>query len=230
MTTDNPPRAERYTIVVGIDFSKTGELALQRAFEIANREPNAEPHIVYVASSYGPMLRLELPDDVKTVSIEEASDELRDYVEERLGEFQNDQQATFERAVTHVRVGAPADEIAQLAADLDADIVVVGTHGRRGVRRLLLGSVAEGTMRLSHCPVLVVRPKDHYGEELEAAPQIEPPCPECIKVRNETGGRELWCPQHIEKHGRRHTYHYVDRNTAAHENLPLAEREDPDQD
>lgn len=226
MTTENPPESARYTIVVGIDFSKTGELALRRAFELANREGNGEPHVVYVASSYGPMLRLELPDDVKTVSIEEASDQIRDYVEEKLAEFQQEQPATFERAVTHVRVGAPADEIAQLAADLDADMVIVGTHGRRGARRLLLGSVAEGTMRLSRCPVLVVRPKDHYGEEFPNAPQIEPPCPACLEVRRKTDGRELWCARHKEKHGRRHTYHYLDRNSSAEENLPLAERED----
>lgn len=226
MTTEKPAEPARYTIVVGIDFSRTGDLALQRAFELANREPNAEPHVVYVASSYGPMLRLELPDDVKTVSIEEASDAIRDYVEDKLAQFQDQQRATFERAVTHVRVGAPADEIAQLAADLEADMVIVGTHGRRGVRRLLLGSVAEGAMRMSHCPVLVVRPKDHYGEEVPNAPQVEPPCPECVAVRRKTEGRELWCPRHLEKHGRRHTYHYVDRNSSARENLPLAERED----
>lgn len=214
-----------YTIVVGVDFSKTGDMALERAFELANREPGADPHAVYVASSYGPMLRLELADDVRTVSIEEASDYLREYVEQKLDEFQQHAPTTFERIVTHIRVGAPADEVAQLAADLDADMVVVGTHGRRGVRRVLLGSVAEGVMRLAHCPVFVVRPKDHYGVELATAPQIEPPCPRCVEERKRTNGKELWCAQHRERHGRRHTYHYIDRNSGAHENLPLAERE-----
>lgn len=215
-----------YTLVVGVDFSSTGELALQRAFELASRTPNAEPHVVYVAGAYGPMLRLELPDDAKAVSIEEASDHLRKYVERQLDKFQQTRRATFERVVTHIRVGAPADEVAQLAADLDADLVIVGTHGRRGVRRLLLGSVAEGVMRLAHCPVFVVRPKDHYGTELANAPQIEPPCPRCVETRRRTGGKELWCEQHAERHGRRHTYYYIDRNSSARENLPLAEPED----
>lgn len=222
MATANSDKAP-YTLVVGVDFSSTGELALQRAFELASRTPDAEPHIVYVAAAYGPMLRLELPDDTKTVSIEEASDHLRDYVAAQLDKFQTGRRAAFERAVTHIRVGAPADEVAQLAADLDADLIMVGTHGRRGVRRLLLGSVAEGVMRLAHCPVLIVRPKDHYGAELA---QIEPPCPKCVETRRKTGGKELWCEQHSQRHGRRHTYHYVDRNSSARENLPLAEPED----
>ena len=125
-----------YTLVVGVDFSSTGELALQRAFDLASRTPGAEPHVMYVAAAYGPMLRLELRDDTKTVSIEEASDYLRDYVEAELDKFRTGRRAAFERVVTHIRVGAPADEVAQLAADLDADLAIVGTHGRRGVRRL----------------------------------------------------------------------------------------------
>jgi nucleotide-binding universal stress UspA family protein len=47
--------------------------------------------------------------------------------------------------------------IAQLARDWNADLLVVGTHGRRGVSRLLLGSVAEGMVRVAPCPLLLVR-------------------------------------------------------------------------
>ena len=110
---------------------------------------------------------------------------------------------------------APAEEIAQLASDLEASLVVIGTHGRRGVRRLLLGSVAEGVVRLSPCATLVIRPP-------EAGPvaQIEPPCPECARVRQETKGEDLWCPRHHEHHGRRHVYHYIGRMSGARESLP----------
>jgi nucleotide-binding universal stress UspA family protein len=57
-----------------------------------------------------------------------------------------------------VRFGDAGDAIAQLASDIEADLVVVGTHGHRGLERLLLGSVAENVVRLAPCPVLVVRP------------------------------------------------------------------------
>ena len=56
-------------------------------------------------------------------------------------------------------VGSPVDEICGLAKKYDADLIVVGTHGRRGVSRLLLGSVAEGVLRSASSPVLVVRQK-----------------------------------------------------------------------
>ena len=50
-----------------------------------------------------------------------------------------------------------ADTIAQLARDWNADLLVVGTHGRRGVSRLLIGSVAERVVRVAPCPLLLVR-------------------------------------------------------------------------
>ncbi|RAE95779.1 universal stress protein, partial [Burkholderia multivorans] len=50
-----------------------------------------------------------------------------------------------------------SDVLARAAAEYDADLIVIGTHGRRGVRRLLLGSVAESLVRIADRPVLVVR-------------------------------------------------------------------------
>jgi nucleotide-binding universal stress UspA family protein len=56
-----------------------------------------------------------------------------------------------------IQVGKPVSEIVQAAKDWPADMIVLGSHGRGGIRRLLLGSVAEGVMRHAPCPVLVVR-------------------------------------------------------------------------
>ena len=56
-----------------------------------------------------------------------------------------------------VRVGTPAAEVARAATEWPADLIVIGSHGRRGLTRALLGSVAEAVMRLAPCPVLVVR-------------------------------------------------------------------------
>ena len=60
-----------------------------------------------------------------------------------------------------MRVGVPSDELTQVASDKNADLVVVGTHGRTGLSRILLGSVAEATVRKAACPVLVIRPKNY---------------------------------------------------------------------
>ena len=56
-----------------------------------------------------------------------------------------------------LRNGDPRDLIVQTAFEVGADLIVLGTHGRRGVSRALLGSVAEGVLRHAHCPVLTIR-------------------------------------------------------------------------
>jgi len=200
---------DRFVVVVGIDFSDTSRDALYRAFKLANREANSEIHATWVLSKSGPGVAgeaLAIPVDVP---FEESATKLRDFVQAELESFASNHECHIQRTRVHLRLGSAAEEVAQLAADLDADLVVVGTHGRRGVRRFLLGSVAEGTVRLCHCPVLVVRPKDHAAVGA-AVPQIAPPCPDCVKAREASNGEELWCEEHTHKHGPRHTYHGSD--------------------
>lgn len=200
---------ERFVVVVGIDFSETSRGALTRAFKLANRETSAEVHVVWALSKSGPTIAGEALAIAVDVPYEESANKLREFVQAEMEAFASAEECRIERTRVHLRVGAAAEEVAQLAADLDADMVVVGTHGRRGVRRFLLGSVAEGAVRLCHCPVLVVRPKDHSGAGVPV-PQIAPPCPECIKAREASDGAEIWCEEHSHKHGPRHTYHGTD--------------------
>lgn len=56
-----------------------------------------------------------------------------------------------------LRTGEPRDQIVQTADEIHAELIIMGTHGRRGVSRALLGSVAESVLRHSHCPVLTIR-------------------------------------------------------------------------
>ena len=58
-----------------------------------------------------------------------------------------------------LRTGDPRDMILQTAKEIHADLIVIGTHGRRGISRFLLGSVAEAIVRSAPCPVLTVRAK-----------------------------------------------------------------------
>jgi universal stress protein A len=57
-----------------------------------------------------------------------------------------------------LREGKPADEILAAAREWEADVIVIGTHGRSGVSRLVLGSTADLVVRHAPCPVLVIKP------------------------------------------------------------------------
>lgn len=201
-----------YRIVVGYDYSSTADLALTRAFELASREERGEVHVVTVVVQMGDYVAQGLGDVLAApvVPLGEAYQALEARTGQRMSEWQAATGKTFSRLAVHVRSEVPALEIAQLAADLEAELVVVGTHGRRGVTRFLLGSVAEGVVRAAPCATLVVRPN-----ERPVVPEIEPPCPACVAKRKETNGVEFWCSEHRTRHGQRHTYHYESRPVAA---------------
>jgi len=206
-----------YSIVVGVDYSPTSDLALEQAFELAAARPRAEIHVVSVVNLYGTQAVLDgstEPVGFVSMTLAEATAALQSYVEQRRASFPRSLESVVIRS--HLRLDAPATEVAQLAADLEADLVVVGTHGRRGLARVLLGSVAESVVRLAPCPVFVVRPKALPDQP----PRIEPPCPRCLEARRASGGAEFWCDQHRERHGQRHTYHQRDRAGAETE-MPL---------
>jgi nucleotide-binding universal stress UspA family protein len=219
----------KYIIVAATDYSPQSDLALEQAFLLAQREENAEVHVVHVLALGAPQAvpPYELTG-LEAISIPEAQEQLQRHVALRLDDFNQKQGITqpgsqkpapfgsLGRVVCHLRFEVPHHEIAQLATDLEADLVVLGTHGRKGPSRWLMGSVAEVVVRLSPCPVLVVRPK----AAPPPTPQIEPPCPRCVEARFASQGKVFWCDQHSERHGQRHTYHQSNR-IAADATMPL---------
>ncbi len=60
----------------------------------------------------------------------------------------------------HLVLGTPAEDIVRVAAEQHADLIVIGTHGRTGLKRVLIGSVAEAVMRRAACPVLTLKQSD----------------------------------------------------------------------
>lgn len=195
-----------FTIVVGIDFSDTTDLTLDQSIELASTRGGGEIHVVYVEDELTSP-RVPAADPERATHTSDILERVQQRVAARLAEAVKKAPLKLGHVIAHVRRGAPAENIVQLAAHLDADLIVIGTHGRRGVQRLLLGSVAERVLRLARCAVFSVRPKDHEG--LGKVPEIEPPCPECVKTRQASEGKELWCARHSEHHIRPHTYHYV---------------------
>jgi nucleotide-binding universal stress UspA family protein len=204
-----------FVILVGIDFSDLADHALDQALEVACLHEEAEVHVVYVDPDIPVHPAFAMPPATAV-----NADTMLEQVQQRAAEHTNALGSRLDggrlkRVVAHFRRGAPAVEIAQLAAHLDADLVVVGSHGHRGIQRLLLGSVAERVARLARCPVWIVRPKDHSTDG--RVPEIEPPCPDCVRTREETSGATLWCARHAEHHIRPHRYAYTSNGIYAGE-------------
>ncbi|WP_193309109.1 universal stress protein [Halorubrum halophilum] len=139
------------TIVVATDGSDSVRRAVEVAIDVAVRF-DAEVHAVYVVDS-GEVE--STPDEVR--------DDLREALDDR-GAAAIDQvtdAATAHDAdlsiSTEVREGRPAAEISDYARGVDADVVAMGTRGRHGENRFLIGSVAERVVRTCPIPVLTVR-------------------------------------------------------------------------
>lgn len=177
----------RSVILVAIDFSETSLRALRVARNIAKGQPGAELHLVHVLPPFrGPLgLGQGSSESLEAmVVIDKASDQLDKLCDEAGGGLEA-------RVHGHVRVGEAPREIVQLASDIAADLVIVGTHGRTGIERALIGSVAEEVVRRAPSPVLAVKPK-----KLAPWTQIEPPCPDCVKAQKDSQGEQLFCEAH----------------------------------
>lgn len=64
-----------------------------------------------------------------------------------------------------VEFGTPADRIIHYAKEYDVDLIVIGTHGRTGLKRIVMGSVAEAVVRRAECPVLAIKTETKVLEE-----------------------------------------------------------------
>jgi len=86
--------------------------------------------------------------------------ELQEAVREQYRRAVPDEVRRFLHAEVLVVPGVPSEEIIRIAAAEGADLIITGTHGRTGLRRILMGSVAERVLRDAPCPVLTVRPQE----------------------------------------------------------------------
>lgn len=196
---------ELVPIVVAIDFDDTADVVLREACKVSEWRRGVVLHLVHVVPA------LHSGQQTRS-SIREESEELES-VPARLLEWVREQCAADStlgnpRVVTHVRTGAPAEALAQLCVDVNAQLLVVGTHQRTGVKRLALGSIAEGIIRHARCPVLVAHPIDYAG--LVPTQHPDPPCAECAAVRASSNGAQQWCEAHSHPHLRLHVYDAVD--------------------
>jgi nucleotide-binding universal stress UspA family protein len=170
-TSSQVPRP--YRIVAACDFSPLGERAVQEALRLCSVQSAAALHVITVAAQSA--VGVLLPgSDLRIRSQEDAQEQARARLEGMLGEYTAQHpRLPLEKIAVYVTTGRPSDCIVSLAAAVDADLIVLGTHGRHGLERVLLGSVAEEVVRRATCGVFVIRPRDFLeGEKL---PEIQPP-------------------------------------------------------
>ena len=138
-------------ILVPVDFSEHSGRALEHAIALA-KAFGAEIHLLHcyqinigAVSPYGIVLPESLERDV------------RDAATRRLGEWSDKVSAQGVRVEQHITPQFPSEAIQATATEVGADLIVMGTRGLTGLKHVLLGSVAERTLRVAPCPVLTVK-------------------------------------------------------------------------
>lgn len=183
--------AGRFVLLAAVDDSERALDVVTAATGFARLISGAEVHLLYVNENLsGVDPSVNLPLDVQQAALEKGRVRLEDLGREARAH-------SSARMVAHVAIGDPWREIVQSATDLQADVVLVGTHDREGIASAVLGSVAQTVARKAPCPVLVVRPKKSRHQDV---PEIEPLCPECQRAQADSGGAAPWCARHSEHH------------------------------
>jgi nucleotide-binding universal stress UspA family protein len=161
-----------FRIVVALDHSEYSEIVLEHALDQAARHTTPDLHFLLVVRD-------------PRADLEEAKRWLAGEALEGLDVFRKGSPDWSARL--HVRFGKPYEEIANLAAEIDADLIVIGRFGAHRGRR----SIADRLIERAPCPTLVI---GLSGHTVEANPQ----CPACVEVRAASDG-ELWfCAEHTK--------------------------------
>ncbi len=136
----------RKTIVVPIDFSDDSFRALDASRELVDDVRNLHLiHVLPIITPNDPGVIWEMIDE------QSRADHAREALQNKLVDLK------VEGPQIIIRFGDPGHQIADYAAEIHADLIVLAGHGQSRLTRLLLGSVAEKVVRLSHCPVLVLK-------------------------------------------------------------------------
>lgn len=144
-----------HRIVVPVDFTETSETALDYAIELAKK----------FGSSITVLHAYEIPvfgfPDGALIATADVAANISSAAQQALGRMVDARQNTGVAVEAILRDGVAWEEINRVAEERKADLIVLGTHGRRGLARALLGSVAENVIRTAKVPVLALHgPRD----------------------------------------------------------------------
>ena len=136
-----------------IDFSEVSPKIAPWALGVAQKF-SAEIHLLFVARRLEHLASL----NVAQVSIEDFENEVIRGAEIKMDEFANKNFQVYSACKTMVVLGDAAEEILNYVRSEGIDLIVIGTHGRKGMERVLFGSVAERVIKMSPVPVMSINP------------------------------------------------------------------------
>jgi nucleotide-binding universal stress UspA family protein len=139
-------------ILVPVDFALHSAEAMRRAVDLAQHY-SASLTLVYV---YEP-LDYVLPEGYALYTPDQVGRLMEDFRERLRASVRDVEAMGFSHIDSQVLTGPASVEIVDFAQDKGFDLIVMGTHGRKGLSHFLMGSVAERVLRTAHCPVLTVK-------------------------------------------------------------------------
>ncbi len=140
---------KKQNVVVPVDFSDSTDRAIETALDLVDSSSQVSLiHVLFALDSISPGTLLGNVSD----------ESRREHVQQKFDELKARHSAADMNTV--VRIGNPGLEISDFASDIGADLIVIPSHGYHGMKRLILGSVAERVIRHADCDVLVLRRND----------------------------------------------------------------------
>lgn len=139
-------------ILCPIDFSENSSKIIELAIQLSEQEGHITlfHHSVLIVPTPG-------PDNPVNFEIDQ---ELRDMAKKQLSDMASELKKKYPTRVFtihHSFIKSMTDEINDIVEEKDIDVIVMGTHGRTGLKRLLMGSIAEDILRHAHCPVFLMK-------------------------------------------------------------------------
>jgi len=136
-------------ILVPVDFSENSKKILEAAGYFSGM-CEAELHVVFVVQSFDDYSGFFVPH----MPVAKFEEEMVQAAEQKMEKFLEDQKGVQAK----VLVGDVAEEIIRHAEDSGMDLIIMGTHGYKGLEKVMFGSVAEKVVRSSPCPVMTINP------------------------------------------------------------------------
>lgn len=135
----------KQSVVIPVDFSEDSFQAVSVGLEFLT-DPS-QLHVIHVVRPWG----ATDPEVMETIPDKDRLNKAQSHLDERLSAMGHT------RVSSIVVIGNPGLEITRYAEKVGAELIVMPSHGRTGLSRLALGSVAERVARMAHCPVLILR-------------------------------------------------------------------------